>query len=90
MFKLSPQKNGKWKYSVVLDLNPETGGVQPYYGVILDGKGHLFGVTSRGGKYGFRHRLRDHAVGWVPIFAFCARRQEACCTRDGYLVLATT
>jgi len=53
VFKLSPQKNGKWKYSVVLDLNPETGGVQPYYGVILDGKGHLFGVTSRGGKYGF-------------------------------------
>jgi len=53
VFKLSPQKNGKWKYSVVLDLNSETGGAQPLYGVILDGKGNLFGVTSHGGKYGF-------------------------------------
>ncbi len=53
VFKLSPQKNGKWRYSVVLDLNPETGGVQPFYGVTLDGKGNMFSVTSRGGKYGF-------------------------------------
>ncbi len=53
VFKLSSQKNGKWKYSVVFDLNPETGGSQPFYGVTLDGKGNMFSVTSRGGKYGF-------------------------------------
>jgi uncharacterized repeat protein (TIGR03803 family) len=52
VFKLSPQKDDKWKYSVVFDLTPETGGVQPYYGVIVDDKGHLFGVTSSFGKYG--------------------------------------
>jgi uncharacterized protein YjiK len=38
---------------VVFDLNPETGGIQPFYGVTLDDKGNIFGVTSSGGKYGF-------------------------------------
>jgi len=52
VFELSPQKNGKWKYSVMYDLTPETGGFQPFYGVIVDDKGNLFGVTSQGGKYG--------------------------------------
>ena len=52
VFELSPQKNGRWKYSVVYDLTPETGGFQPFYGVIVDDKGNLFGVTSSGGKYG--------------------------------------
>ncbi len=52
VFKLSPQKSGKWKYSVVYDFTPEGGGLQPFYGVVVDGKGHLFGVTSQFGKYG--------------------------------------
>jgi uncharacterized repeat protein (TIGR03803 family) len=52
VLKLSPQKNGKWKYSVVYDLTRETGGFQPFYGVIVDDKGHLFGVTRQFGKYG--------------------------------------
>jgi hypothetical protein len=51
VFKLAPQKTGKWKYSVVHDFTPTDGGVQPFYGVILDGKGNLFGVTSNFGKY---------------------------------------
>jgi len=53
VFKLSPQKNGKWKYTVVYDLTEKGGGSAPFYGVILDGKGNLFGVTSQFGKYGF-------------------------------------
>jgi len=53
VFKLSPQKNGKWKYSVVYEFTEEGGGSAPFYGVILDGKGNLFGVTSQFGKYGF-------------------------------------
>jgi hypothetical protein len=51
VFKLSPQKSGQWKYSVVHDFTAADGGVQPFYGVILDGKGNLFGVTSSFGKY---------------------------------------
>jgi hypothetical protein len=53
VFKLSPQTNGTWKYSVLHNLTAATGGVQPFYGVVLDGKGDLFGVTSSFGKYGF-------------------------------------
>ncbi|HXM64007.1 MAG TPA: choice-of-anchor tandem repeat GloVer-containing protein [Terriglobales bacterium] len=51
VFKLAPQKNGKWKYSVLHDFSLSDGGVQPFYGVILDSKGNLFGVTSNFGKY---------------------------------------
>ncbi len=53
VFKLSPQKNGKWKYSVVYNLTEKGGGFQPFYGVIVDDKGNLFGVTSQFGKYNF-------------------------------------
>lgn len=52
VFKLSPRKNGKWGYRVVYNFTPKGGGLQPFYGVILDDKGHLFGVTSQFGKYG--------------------------------------
>jgi hypothetical protein len=52
VFKLAPQANGRYKYSVLADFSESTGGVQPFYGVILGGKGNLFGVTSSFGKYG--------------------------------------
>jgi len=51
IFKLSPQKNGKWKYSALYKLHGTDGQFLPY-GVILDGKGNLFGTTPSGGKYG--------------------------------------
>jgi len=51
IFKLSPQKSGKWKYSALhIFHGPEGAGP---YGVILDSKGHIFGTTVQGGKYGF-------------------------------------
>jgi hypothetical protein len=53
VFKLSPQKNGKWKYNVVYNLTEKGGGSAPFYGVIPDDKGNLFGVTSQFGKYDF-------------------------------------
>jgi hypothetical protein len=52
VFKLSPQKNGKWKYRVLHELTAAGGGLQPFFGVIVDDKGNLFGVTSQFGKYG--------------------------------------
>jgi uncharacterized repeat protein (TIGR03803 family) len=53
VFKLAPQKGGTWKYSVLANFTPTTGGFQPFHGVILDSSGNLFGVTSGFGKYGF-------------------------------------
>jgi uncharacterized repeat protein (TIGR03803 family) len=50
VFKMTPvQKNGKWKYSVVHAFNG-TDGDGPV-GVIIDSKGRIFGMTSRGGTY---------------------------------------
>jgi uncharacterized repeat protein (TIGR03803 family) len=51
IFKLSPQKDGAWKYSV---LHKFTGNDGAYpYGVVLDDKGNLFGTTNAGGKYNY-------------------------------------
>ncbi len=50
VFKLSPQQNGKWKYSVVYKLHGTDGNFLPY-GVIVDSKGNIFGTTSAGGTY---------------------------------------
>lgn len=52
VFKLAPQTNGTWEYTVLVNLTETTGGVLPFYGLTLDGKGNLYGVTSSAGKYG--------------------------------------
>jgi hypothetical protein len=51
IYKLTPQKNGKWKYSSVYKFHG-TDGWGPN-GVTLDGKGHIFGTTVNGGTYSF-------------------------------------
>lgn len=51
VFKLSPQKNGKWKYSLVhLFRGPD--GEYPN-GLTMDKQGRLYGTTMLGGKYDF-------------------------------------
>ena len=49
--KLSPQKSGKWAYSVVHKFTAADG--EYPLGVIIDGKGNLFGTTQSFGKYHF-------------------------------------
>jgi len=51
IFKLSPQKNGKWNYSVLHRFSM-TDGDYPN-GLTMDGEGNLFGTTRGGGKYGY-------------------------------------
>jgi len=49
VYKLAPQKSGKWKYSVVHKL---TGADGEYpLGLVIDSKGNLFGTTQSFGKY---------------------------------------
>jgi hypothetical protein len=51
IYKLAPQKGGKWKYSVLHTFHgPDGAGPN---GVILDRKGNLFGTTFEGGKFGY-------------------------------------
>jgi uncharacterized repeat protein (TIGR03803 family) len=51
VYKLAPQANGKWKYTV---LHTFTGydGAQPDANLILDKKGNLYGTTATGGAGG--------------------------------------
>jgi hypothetical protein len=49
VFKLSPQKNGKWKYTALHKFNGADGAFP--YGVIVDRKGNIFGTTEHGGTY---------------------------------------
>jgi uncharacterized repeat protein (TIGR03803 family) len=49
VFKLAPQKNGKWTYSVVHKFSGPDGNFP--IGVIVDDKGNIFGTTSAGGIY---------------------------------------
>jgi uncharacterized repeat protein (TIGR03803 family) len=49
VFKLTPQKNGTWTYSVVHKFDGKDG-ASPW-GVIVDDKGNLFGTTESGGTY---------------------------------------
>jgi uncharacterized repeat protein (TIGR03803 family) len=49
VFKLTPQKTGQWKYSAVHKFSGQDGNFP--IGVIVDGKGNLFGTTSAGGTY---------------------------------------
>jgi uncharacterized repeat protein (TIGR03803 family) len=51
VYKLAPQAGGKWKYTVLHKFVAATGGL-PEGGVILDGKGNLYGTTLGGGAHG--------------------------------------
>jgi uncharacterized repeat protein (TIGR03803 family) len=49
IYKLSPQKSGKWKYSVVHKLTGLEG--ENPWGLAIDRKGNLYGTTFMFGKY---------------------------------------
>jgi len=51
IYKFTPQKNGKWQYSVLHKFR-WTNGSGPY-SVVLDDKGNIFGTTFGGGNYGY-------------------------------------
>ena len=49
VYKLSPQKNGKWNYSVIRKLMAADGDYP--LGLTIDDKGNLYGTTFMFGKY---------------------------------------
>jgi uncharacterized repeat protein (TIGR03803 family) len=51
VYKLSPKKNGKWKYTV-LHTFIGSDGAQPDANLILDNKGNLYGTAATAGPYG--------------------------------------
>ncbi len=51
VYKLAPQANGKWKYTI-LHTFVGSDGAQPDANLILDSKGNLYGTTATGGAGG--------------------------------------
>jgi uncharacterized repeat protein (TIGR03803 family) len=49
VFKMTPISGGKWKETVVHRFKNDPDGSQPYYGLVLDKKGNLYGTTASGG-----------------------------------------
>lgn len=49
VFKLTPASGGKWKESVVHRFKNSPDGANPYYGLVLDKAGNLYGTTAVGG-----------------------------------------
>ena len=51
VYKLTPGPDGQWSYSVVHSFSGSDGGL-PSTGLIMDGKGNLYGGTEAGGAAG--------------------------------------
>jgi|SRR5580704_5907677 hypothetical protein len=49
VFELTPTNSGEWKETVLHRFKGGLDGYTPYAGVVLDGKGHLYGTTLLGG-----------------------------------------
>jgi len=52
VYKLAPQASGKWKYTVLYRFTGHDDGGQPAGGLVIDGKGNLYGGATQGGLYG--------------------------------------
>jgi uncharacterized repeat protein (TIGR03803 family) len=52
VYKLSPEKNGKWTEKILYSFEGGTDGSSPAAGVVLDAAGNIYGVTENGGQYG--------------------------------------
>jgi uncharacterized repeat protein (TIGR03803 family) len=52
VFKLTPKQGGKWVESTVHRFGKGSDGRNPFYGLVSDKAGHLFGTTAFGGGGG--------------------------------------
>jgi uncharacterized repeat protein (TIGR03803 family) len=52
VFKLSPEKKGKWREKVLHSFGAGKDGSDPWAGIVLDAAGDIYGTTAQGGESG--------------------------------------
>jgi uncharacterized repeat protein (TIGR03803 family) len=50
VYKLSPGRNGEWSEKILHSFAGGTDGANPVAGVVLDGRGNIYGTTALGGS----------------------------------------
>ncbi len=66
VFELSPAGDGAWTETILYDFTGGADGGNPFYGLVLDHSGNLYGVTRSGGSYRFGtvFKLSRSNGGW--------------------------
>jgi len=66
VFELTPQANGRWVESTLFEFDGESTGFNPWDGLVIDGAGNLYGMTTNGGGgNGAVFKLTPQAGGGV-------------------------
>jgi len=67
VFELSPADDGAWTETILYDFTGGTDGGNPFYGLVPDSLGNLYGVTRSGGSYHFGtvFKLSRSKGGWT-------------------------
>lgn len=71
VYELSPS-NGGWTESVIYDFPGNSGGVEPFGGVIVDGSGNLYGTTFGGTTPAFELSPANGSWTLKVLYAFDA------------------
>jgi uncharacterized repeat protein (TIGR03803 family) len=67
VFELSPTSQGTWMETILYEFTGKMDGGNPFYGLVLDRAGNLYGVTLSGGAYqvGTVFKLSPSNGGWT-------------------------
>ncbi len=89
VFELSPLEQGAWTEAVIYNFcsdkvdNECLDGSQPLAGVVLDGKGNIYGTTYVGGNddEGVAYELSPQSGGWAEtvLHSFCSDYNGTTC-----------
>lgn len=66
-FELTPHSNGTWTETILHNFGSGTDGQQPYYSLVSDSAGNLYGTTNGGGTNGVGtayELIRQAGGGW--------------------------
>lgn len=73
VYELSPNANGSWTYTALHEFSGGSDGGNPFGGVVMDGGGNLYGMTSEGGSScncGVVYELSPNSGTWTETVLY--------------------